>query len=80
MLASPIAGQVGTYRTDPLLRRVARTGSPVAGAPDGKDRHAYIERAVAARPRRRVRRVPLERCARLGRRRRSAAGSACSWC
>ena len=42
MIASPIAGQVGTYRTDPLLRRVARTGRPVAGAPDGKDRHAYM--------------------------------------
>ena len=43
VLASPIAGQVGTYRSDPLLRQVARTGKPVAGMPDGKDRHAYIE-------------------------------------
>ena len=68
VIASPIAGQVGTYRTDPLLRKVARTGRPVAGVPDGNDRHAYIERAAAARPRRRVRRVPLERGAGLGRR------------
>ena len=44
VLASPIAGQVGTRRTDPLLRQVARTGKPVAGVPVGKDRHAYIER------------------------------------
>ena len=43
VLASPIAGQVGTHRSDPLLHRVARTGKPVAGAPDGKDRHAYME-------------------------------------
>ena len=44
VIASPIAGQVGTYRTDPLLRQVARTGRPVAGVPDGKDRHAYMQR------------------------------------
>ena len=44
VLASPIAGQVGTYRTDPLLRQVARTGRPVAGVADGKGRHAYMER------------------------------------
>jgi diguanylate cyclase (GGDEF)-like protein len=43
VLASPVAGQVGTHRSDPLLRRVARTGRPVEGAPDGKHRHAYIE-------------------------------------
>ena len=44
VLASPIAGQVGTYRTDPLLRRVARTGRPVAGVPDEKNRHVYMQR------------------------------------
>jgi diguanylate cyclase (GGDEF)-like protein len=44
VLASPIAGQVGTHRDDPLLRRVARTGRPVAGLPDGKNRHVYMER------------------------------------
>jgi diguanylate cyclase (GGDEF)-like protein/PAS domain S-box-containing protein len=45
VLASPIAGQVGTHRSDPLLRKVARTGVPVAGAlsRDGS-RHVYIER------------------------------------
>jgi diguanylate cyclase (GGDEF)-like protein len=43
VLASPIAGQVGTHRDDPLLRQVARTGKPVAGIPEGKDRHVYIE-------------------------------------
>ena len=43
VLASPIAGQVGTHRSDPLLRQVARTGKPVAGAPDGENGHAYIE-------------------------------------
>ena len=43
VLASPIAGQVGTHRDDPLLRQVARTGRPIAGASDGKDRHAYME-------------------------------------
>ena len=45
VLASPTAGQVGTRRSDPLLRQVARTGKPVAGAlsADGT-RHAYIER------------------------------------
>jgi diguanylate cyclase (GGDEF)-like protein/PAS domain S-box-containing protein len=43
VLASPIAGQVGTHRSDPLLRQVARTGRPVAGIPEGKDRHVYIE-------------------------------------
>src|SRR5829696_3067095 len=43
VLASPIAGQVGTQRSDPLLRRVARTRKPVAGVPDGEDRNAYIE-------------------------------------
>ena len=43
VLASPTAGQVGTHRADPLLRQVARTGMPVAGAlsADGS-RHAYI--------------------------------------
>ena len=44
VIASPIAGQVGTYRTDPLLRKVARSGRPVAGVPDGKGRHAYMQR------------------------------------
>ncbi|MEA2133601.1 MAG: hypothetical protein QOC68_1510 [Solirubrobacteraceae bacterium] len=45
VLASPTAGQVGTRRSDPLLRQVGRTGVPVAGArsADGT-RHAYIER------------------------------------
>jgi diguanylate cyclase (GGDEF)-like protein len=45
VLASPNAGQVGTHRADPLLRKVARTGRPVMGAPaDGGRRQAYIER------------------------------------
>ena len=45
VVASPIAGQVGTHRSDPLLRQVARTGVPVKGAlsTDGS-RHIYIER------------------------------------
>ncbi len=45
VLASPTAGQVGTHRSDPLLRQVARTGVPVAGAlSDDGSRHAYIQR------------------------------------
>jgi len=44
VLASPIAGQVGTYRLDPQLRQVALTGTPVAGVPDGKGHHAYMQR------------------------------------
>jgi diguanylate cyclase (GGDEF)-like protein len=45
VLASPIAGQVGTQRSDPLLRQVGATGRPVAGAlTDHGTRQAYIER------------------------------------
>ena len=80
VLASPIAGQVGTSRTDPLLRQVARTGRPVAGVADGKGRHAYMERlrlldrdVVFAEYRSTLRRWPRAS-------RRSAPGSACSWC
>ncbi len=43
VIASPIAGQVGTHRSDPLLRQVARTGRPVAGVPESENRHVYIE-------------------------------------
>jgi diguanylate cyclase (GGDEF)-like protein len=42
VLASPVAGQVGMERTDPLLRKVARTGRPIAGTPAGDGRNAYI--------------------------------------
>jgi diguanylate cyclase (GGDEF)-like protein/PAS domain S-box-containing protein len=43
VLASPLAGQVGTSRSDPLLRKVARTRKPVAGVPSGDgERNAYI--------------------------------------
>jgi diguanylate cyclase (GGDEF)-like protein len=43
VLASPIAGQVGMERTDPLLRQVIRTGRPIAGvaAANGR-RNAYL--------------------------------------
>jgi diguanylate cyclase (GGDEF)-like protein len=45
VLASPLAGAVGTSRSDPLLRQVGRTGKAVAGArsADGR-RTAYITR------------------------------------
>jgi diguanylate cyclase (GGDEF)-like protein len=42
VLASPAAGQVGAVRRDPLLRRVARTREPVAGAPDSRGTNAYV--------------------------------------
>ena len=45
VLASPLAGQVGTERSDPRLRRVARTGRPVRGATSNNgDRQVYMER------------------------------------
>ena len=45
VLASPVAGQVGTYRSDPLLLQVARTGRAIAGARSAHgQRTAYIER------------------------------------
>ena len=42
VLISPIAGQVGVLRTDPLLDKVVRTGKPIAGMPVGRERNAYI--------------------------------------
>jgi diguanylate cyclase (GGDEF)-like protein len=43
VLASPRAGQVGTVRSDPLLRKVGRTGRPIAGAKSAGGAHnAYI--------------------------------------
>ena len=42
VLASPVAGQVGIERTDPLLRKVARTGRPLEGVAAGAGRNAYI--------------------------------------
>jgi diguanylate cyclase (GGDEF)-like protein len=43
VLAAPTAGQVGVLRTDPLLKKAARTGKPITGVPsaDG-ERNAYI--------------------------------------
>ena len=42
MLISPIAGQVGVLRADPLVKKVARTHKPVTGVPASDDRNAYI--------------------------------------
>jgi diguanylate cyclase (GGDEF)-like protein len=43
VLASPVAGQVGVVRTDPLLRKAARSRKPVEGeAAGGGERNAYI--------------------------------------
>ena len=42
VLASPVAGQVGVVRTDPLLRKAARSHKPVDGEPAGGERNAYI--------------------------------------
>ena len=42
VLASPVAGQVGIERADPLLRKVARTGRPLEGVAAGAGRNAYI--------------------------------------
>ena len=48
VLASPLAGQVGTVRKDPLLRKVGRSGHAIAGAPsEGGARHAYITRLLS---------------------------------
>src|SRR3954462_7435718 len=41
VLASPTAGQVGVVRTDPLLRKAARSREPVEGEAAG-ERNAYI--------------------------------------
>jgi diguanylate cyclase (GGDEF)-like protein/PAS domain S-box-containing protein len=42
VLASPVAGQVGVVRTDPLLRKAVRSHRPVDGEPAGGERNAYI--------------------------------------
>src|SRR4051812_18020656 len=42
VLASPVAGQVGVVRTDPLLRKAARSHEPVEGERTGAERNAYI--------------------------------------
>ena len=42
VLVSPIAGQVGVLRTDPLVKKVARTHRPVTGVPASDGRNAYI--------------------------------------
>ena len=42
VLASPVAGQVGVVRTDPLLRKAVRSHKPVEGEPAGGERNAYI--------------------------------------
>jgi len=42
VLISPIAGQVGVLRTDPLVKQVARTQQAVTGVTAGHDRNAYI--------------------------------------
>ena len=42
VLISPIAGQVGVLKHDPLLKRVVRTRKAVSGVPSGTERTAYI--------------------------------------
>ena len=42
VLISPIAGQVGVLREDPLVTQVARTHKPVTGVAAPRDRNAYI--------------------------------------
>jgi diguanylate cyclase (GGDEF)-like protein/PAS domain S-box-containing protein len=42
VLASPVAGQVGVLRHDPLLQKAAKTDRSVDGAASGGGRNAYI--------------------------------------